>query len=178
MNKKAFTLIEILVSLALIAIIMVPAFSLMKNVLNYGNKHNDISLLNQDIQIIENMVDTYLKQSDNIDSVFSTENSANKSSETTEVILSSMILSGKYDAYTKLRISISNGSLSIETGNIHGGEFTVENTQSAGDYIKSLAIRPLPNGSSFDEASGLELRYTLEKSDQTKESINRYYFRN
>jgi prepilin-type N-terminal cleavage/methylation domain-containing protein len=177
-NNKGFTLIEVLVSLALIGIIMIPAFSLLKNVLNYENKHTNITLLNQDIQIIENMVDTYLKQSDNIDSIFSSVSSGDKSSETSELVLDNVILTGKYNSHSNSKISVLDGNLSIEIGTYSASTFTTEERMSSGEYISSITVKPLPSGRTFANASGVELKYILEKGDQTKEMTNRYFFRN
>lgn len=177
-NNNGFTLIELVLVLALLFIVIVPAYQIIKNVFVYEDKTSNLILLNQEIQIIENMVDTYLKESDNVISIYDQDNVTNKVLETTEVNLDSMILTGRYGSESKIRLSLLEGSLVIDFVKLDGDNIDIINTVKSGDNIDKIIVTPVRVDDSFKNAVGLQLTFYLSKDGYEKKEINRYYFRN
>lgn len=178
MKDDGFTLIEVLISIALYGILMTVVLSSMNFNMNTISKVEQNVEIQQQAQFIFNFLEekviesaglTYLEDKQYKSKYYSNEKVfiskmifKNKPGRTDSGYIFQLIKDPEYDYYNlKYGIGLS-GSATVEVGN----------------YIESIEVEPLPSDKKYNEANGIVIRIHFVFDGYKSKVENTFHYRN
>jgi len=176
--EKGFTIIEILLTLALLSVVLLSLFSFYSYQNNIFYKiNNDIELMQQSQFILEFMEDKLIETSE----IIYIEDIAGKARlETSDIIILKKIIvknniCNKDRGYIfQLRKDSISNTYNLKYGIGLSGSATVE----VGNYIEKIEISPINPNRTFKESNGVKIHLLMNVNGYRKNFESQLYFRN
>ncbi|WP_164880453.1 prepilin-type N-terminal cleavage/methylation domain-containing protein [Clostridium manihotivorum] len=170
-KKKAFTVIELLITLALIAIVSSIIYSFYLSSSKTMDETNTRSALQQDGQIVQNSLLTYGNQASSIAMI----NNIAPTSSGNSIQVNSLKLVLYANANQTVEYDYDNTSkrLSEITSNLNG---TGSTTKTLSSNVQSIQISPI--GQYYNNADGIAVSITLSNKGISYSTSCKLIFRN
>lgn len=160
LKKRGLTLIELLITLGIISVVFTTIFSLfITNYKSLNKSQLEVELQSEAQKSVEKITNKVLQ----VNKISELKNISNNSKvkDSAEVIISSISFDDKAYGF-----SLNNDKL-ID-----------ENNNEIARNVKEIKIKPVPENSKFEDATGIKFNVKFEKGGVTKEIETEVSFRN
>lgn len=172
-----FTLVELMISIALFGILVTLIFSIFNTNMNIFDKINKKVEIQQQAIFIFNFMEEKIMESKGIISV---EDINGRIKHTTNEIVKIKKIIFKNNEARKEKGYVFNlirdyevGSYNLKYGIWQSGEGTVE----VGNYIEKIEVEPIPSDKIYIEADGIIIRINFIFEGEKASVENRFFFR-
>ncbi len=182
LNNKGFTLVELLVVLALSGLIITSVFSFFITNIKSFNRADDQIELQQQGQLIMGFIEPIIMESEGIHSVrdlagVDIKDSINKVS--INKIAFDYSPKGEADVYVFKLTGDGKGTNNLNYGVFDSSLYENQNPSvQVANYIDKIEAEPVPYGEKFSKANGVVVSLYLKKDGQTVQFVNQFSFRN
>ncbi|MEL7598423.1 MAG: prepilin-type N-terminal cleavage/methylation domain-containing protein, partial [Clostridiaceae bacterium] len=160
LKKRGLTLIELLITLGIISVVFTTIFSLfITNYKSLNKSQLEVELQSEAQKSMEKITNKVL-QANKISELKDISNNS-KIKDSAEVVISSISFDDKAYGF-----SLNNDKL-ID-----------ENNNEIARNVKEIKIKPVPENSKFEDATGIKFNVKFEKGGATKEIETEVSFRN
>lgn len=160
LKKRGLTLIELLITLGIISVVFTTIFSLfITNYKSLNKSQLEVELQSEAQKFVEKITNKVL-QANKISELKDTSNNS-KIKDSAEVLISSISFDDKVYGF-----SLNNDKL-ID-----------KNNNEIARNVKEIKIKPVPENSNFEDATGIKFNVKFEKGGVTKEIETEVSFRN
>ncbi|WP_069649467.1 PilW family protein [Caloranaerobacter ferrireducens] len=168
-NRKGFTVLELLISLAFASLLILMISTLFLTNINSYNKEDVILELQYQGQIVLNYFSDRVMEAKGIIEIVDINNidSLNRDSE---INIKKVIF----------RTNDNGVIFEVKSNNkfFYGEGLAGSATTEIADYIESIILKPLPIGKKFSEADGTEITVNLRKGNIIESYNTKVFFRN
>lgn len=174
-NNKGVTLIELLVAISLSSIVLVLVLGILLTGTKLYKYVNDNTEIQQQGHFIMDFITTKVMPSNEIENIIASNNTSSyKSNESIQ--LKELVLNDNTLAKQEKHIFSIQQDTKVEGKSIRYGKSKTAKVE-LGNYIKNVYISPLPDGSRYKEARGIELTIKMQKGEANLEVLKSIYFR-
>lgn len=182
LDSKGVTLIELIVAMSLMLIVLSTILAIFSSASKASNVSWNISEIQAQGQSIMNFISARVMTSSKVVMIKDNKGqlyyNSKKEIELGELKLKDNLLQDNLlESEEEMHIfSIQNDS-KTESKSIRYGKDKFTKIE-LGNYIKSIHLRPLPNGKTYRQAKGLRLNITMQKGTSENKIFKNIYFRN
>ena len=177
LDNFGFTLVELMISIALFSILITSVFSIFNNNMNIFNKINKKVEIQQQAIFIFNFMEEKIMESKGIIIV---EDINGRNKHTTNEIVNIKKIVFKNNKTRKEKGYIFNLTKNNEVGSYnlkYGIGLSGIGTVEVGNYIENIETEPIPSDKIYTEADGIIIRINFIFEGEKAGVENRFFFR-
>ncbi len=176
LNEKGFVLVELIVAMAISSIVLIMMIGIFFVVTTITRDIYNSNEIQHQGHFIIDFISSMVMPSSEIESVFNYTNNSYIESDQKIELGEIKLIDNSLSEEERHIFSIQKDP-KMEGKSIRYGKMSSAKIE-AGNYIKAIYLKPLPDGNTYKEARGVELTLVMKKGRSNMEISKSIYFRN